>query len=320
MPCSTAKAIIYPKANKVALADLEFNEPEPTDVLVKSVITSVTPGLERMQLTGKSTTRRMIKFPVVPGSELIGQVQWTGDFVQGIEPGELVYVSKATGWKTGNAIYGCLAESVLTHFEHVLPLGENDISRSILMGTLGYCLSGLDKITLNKESEILILGLGSVGLILSDYLYHQGHRAIDAVESFSIRGSVSSARTIATDMSDFSTEFENKYDLIVETTGRLLLMEEAIKLLKPQGDILLMGSYDIAKYDYRLIQDKEPRLCISSQTQTRDLLEAKHILNDADFPAEKYITHVFNYQEFNPGLEAALNAADAIKTIFTWQN
>lgn len=319
MISTSAKAIIYPKANKVSVADLAFRSPQPTDVLVKTIITTVTPGLERMQLTGKSITRRMLKFPVIPGSELIGQIEWVGNYVQGLEPGELVYVKEGTGWQNIDSIYGCMSERVLTHYEHIIPLGESNISRSILMGTLGYAISGLGKINLNKESEILILGLGSVGLMLNDYLHHQGFRCVDAVETFTIRGSISSARTIAGSMQDFTSAYDDKYDVVIETTGRLLLIEDAIKLLKPQGEILLLGTYDVAKYDHRLIQDKEPRLVISSQTQTKDLLSAKHILNSEDFPAEKFITHVFNYTDYNPGLEAALNASDAIKTIFTWK-
>ena len=314
-----ATAIIYPKANKVAMAELSFLPPGPSDVLVNTIITSVTPGLERMQLTGKSITRRVLKFPVIPGSELIGEVAWVGEFVQGIDIGELVYVAESTGWQTGEAIYGCHADHVLTHFSHVLPLGDADISKSILMGTLAYSISALKKITLKPDSEILILGLGSVGLMLCEYIHMQGYTSVDAVESFSIRGSVSKARTIARQIEDFPNEFQDKYDVIIETTGRLLLIEEAIKLLKPGGTILMMGTYDVTKYDYRLIRDKEPTMIVTSLTKTEDLLNAKHILNSEGFPAEKFITHVFKCTDFNPGLEAALNASDAIKTIFTWR-
>ncbi|ACF13849.1 Alcohol dehydrogenase GroES domain protein [Chloroherpeton thalassium ATCC 35110] len=315
----SAKAIVYPKANKVALLEIPFQPAQPTDILVKTILTTVAPGLERMQITGKSVTRRVIKFPVVPGSEMVGEVVWVGEFVHGIEPGELVYVRQGDRWAGAESLFGCNANFVLTHFKHVIPLGTAPMQRAVLSGLLAYAISSVKKINLQELNRVLVLGLGSVGMMAIEYLRYKGFTDIDAVESFAIRGRMSSASAIGISLDDFTEDFNDRYDLVIEATGRLLLIEQVMRLLKPQGKVLLMGNYEVTKYDYRLIQDKEPVLITSSLVQDEHLIEAKRILSDAEFPAEKFITNVFPAHEYEHGLEVALNASEAIKTVFTWR-
>jgi len=315
----SAKAIVYPKANKVALLEIPFQPAQPTDILVKSILTSVTPGLERMQITGKSVTRRVMKFPVVPGSEMVGEVVWVGDFVHGIEPGELVYVHRGDRWAGANSLFGCNANFVLTHFKNVIPLGTAPMQRALLSGLLGYAISAIKKIDISKLERVLVLGLGSVGMMAIEYLRYKGFTNIDAVESFSIRGQMSSANAIGITIDDFTEAFNDQYDVVIEATGRLLLIEQAMRLMKPQGKVLLMGNYEVTKYDYRLIQDKEPMLITSAVVRDEHFIEAKRMLSDDAFPAEKFITNVFPAHEYERGLEVALNASEAIKTVFTWR-
>lgn len=314
-----ATAIVYPKANKVAMMEVEHAPIGPSDVLVKTIVTSVTPGLERMQITGKSVTRKVIKFPVLPGSEMIGEVIGVGEFVRGIEPGEFVYVSKGDKWLNVDSLFGCHADRVLTDFHNVLPLGITPLNRSLLIGLLGYVISGIKKINLQETKHILVLGLGSVGMMVVEYLRYKGFDNVDAMETFSLRAKISSAQNIALHIEDFTEDFHDRYDVIIEATGRLLLIEQSIPLLKPQGKVLLLGNYEVTKYDYRLIQDKEPVLVSSSITKDEDMIQAKRILSDENFPADKFITHVFPSHDYNRGLEVALNAPDAIKTVFTWR-
>jgi 2-desacetyl-2-hydroxyethyl bacteriochlorophyllide A dehydrogenase len=314
-----ATAIVYPKANKVALMEVEHQPMGPSDVLVKTIVTSVMPGLERMQITGKSVTRKVIKFPVLPGSEMVGEVIGMGEFVRGIEVGEFVYVNRSDKWLNVDSLFGCQAERVLTDFHNVLPLGTTPLNRSLLIGLLGYVISGIKKINLQEAENILVLGLGSVGLMVVEYLRYKGFHNVDGLETFSIRAKISSAQNIALHIEDFTKDFHDRYDVIIEATGRLLLIEQAVSLLKPQGKFLLLGNYEVTKYDYRLIQDKEPALISSAIVSDEDMIQAKRILSDENFPADKFITHVFPSHDYNRGLETALNASDAIKTVLTWR-
>jgi 2-desacetyl-2-hydroxyethyl bacteriochlorophyllide A dehydrogenase len=129
---------------------------------------------------------------------------------------------------------------------------------------------------------------------------------------------LAAAKDIAFDILDFTSDYYDTYDVIIETTGRLLMLEQAVKLLKPRGSFLLLSTYDEMKLDYRLIQDKEPIFITSVRTSDDDLFEAKYLLSESAIEAEKFLTHRFRISEYEQAYDTALNRADAVKTVLVW--
>lgn len=318
-----SKALIYPKANKLGLRELEHLPMGAEDVFVRTIATTVSPGLERLQLTGKSTTRRELKFPLLSGSELLGEVLDVGGAVEDLKRGDYVYVWRADKWFDALPVSGCQAERVLTDRRYVLPLSE-PTERDLLIGLLAYAISAVRKIDLGSVNRVLMLGLGSVGLMLCEYLRYKGISAIDAVETFVVRGKLAAAQTIALNIEDFTAEYADRYDLIIEATGRFSLLQPAMRLLTERGTFLLTGSYESLKeVDYRFLQDKEPLLLLSSVVIPDAMMEAKYLLGEpveeSGFDADKFITHHFPISNYERAYEIALNSSDAVKTVLLWQ-
>ncbi|KER10644.1 MAG: alcohol dehydrogenase [[Candidatus Thermochlorobacteriaceae] bacterium GBChlB] len=314
----SSKAIAYIKPNKLEFSTFMHLPLGAEDVRVRTLLTSIAPGMERLQLTGTSITSKALKFPIIAGSELVGEVIETGSSVQDVSVGEYVFVHRAEKWLDAVPLFGCLAERVVASESHVVPLRRTPKERDVLIGLLGYALSSLKKIDFSRIERILILGLGTVGLMTAEVLTYKGYGTVDAVEPFLVRGKLAAARDIAFDIGDFTAEYHDRYDLIIECTGRILMLEQALPLLKPQGTYLLMGNYDTMKIDYRLIQHKEPRLLTCSLTEDDDFFEAKYILGETDFAAEKFITHRLPAEDYEQAFDIALNRSEAIKTVLTW--
>jgi 3-hydroxyethyl bacteriochlorophyllide a dehydrogenase len=314
----TSKAIIYSKANKIELKEMEHLPIASGDVSVKTYYSAITPGLERLVLTGKSITRRILTFPIVPGSELVGEVIGVGKAVTDLAIGDKVYVGKADKWFNALALFGCQAERVLTDRKNVIRLGQTCSKKDLLIGSLAYAISAVRKINFETTQSILVLGLGSVGLMVTEYLKYKGLTEVDATEKFLARGKLSAARDIAFDLEDFTSDYYDRYDVIVEATGRIQLLEKAVRLLKPQGKFLLLGNYETLKFDYRFVQDKEPVLIMSNQVTDEDLYEAKYLLSEGEIEVDKFLTHTFEPPDFERAYEAALNTAEAIKTVIQW--
>lgn len=313
-----AQAIILPKANKLRLNHILYLADRPEDILVKTIATTITPGLDRLLLTNKPVSHKVLNYPIMLGSEMIGQVLETGPKVTMLKPGDFVYTFKGNRWSGIDPYYGCHAEMVPTSLENVFPLGRQPIHRDLLTGLLAYVISAIDKTRLNSSSRVLILGLGSVGLMAAEYLRFKGVGSIDALENFGIRGQLSCAENIAMQVNDFTSDFDNTYDLVIEATGRILLIEKAIRLLKPGGTILLMGNYEVLGYDYRLIQHKEPVLICSSITAYEHILASQKLLGSEAIDSEKFFTNVFGVNQFELAYRVALDSKEAIKTVISW--
>ncbi len=311
-------AIILPKANKLKLSEVSFDAGHPNDVIVKTIATTITPGLDRLLLTNKPVSKKVLDYPIVLGSEMIGQVTETGSTVSSVKPGDFVYTYNGSRWKEAEAYYGCHAEIVPTSEEYILPLGRKPIHRDLLTGLLAYVISAIEKARPERSDRILILGLGSVGLMAAEYLRTMGIESIDALENFGIRGQVSSASNIAMQINDFTGEFDDSYDIVIEATGRILLVEKAIRLLKPRGKVLLMGNYEVLGYDYRLIQHKEPVIICSNITSADNLQASRTLLEEERFDNEKFFTNVFPVNQFELAYRIALDSKEAIKTVISW--
>ena len=82
------KAVIFPKADTFEFGELTLPDPGPSDVLLRSVVTAISPGTERWILRGKHLGT---KFPCVPGYHRISVVEQCGKDVPGLQVGDLVY-------------------------------------------------------------------------------------------------------------------------------------------------------------------------------------------------------------------------------------
>ncbi len=312
-----AKAIVLPKASKLKLQNAPYDAGEPGDVLIRTIASTITPGLDRLLLTNKPVSHKVLDYPLIPGSESIGQVVEAGPEAC-VKPGDFVYVFKGDRWTGMECYYGCHAELIPTSAENVLPLSRPPIHRDLLTGLLAYVISAIEKVPLDPSKRVLILGLGSVGLMISEYLHHKGCRQVDAVETFGIRGQLSRAEHIALDIGDFTAEFNDRYDLVIETTGRILMIEKAIRLMREQARVLLMGNYEVMAYDYRLIQHKEPAIVSSCITAFSHIRSASALLDSEALDTEKFFTNVFPVSQFELAYRIALDSKEAIKTVISW--
>jgi bacteriochlorophyllide a dehydrogenase len=312
-----AQALILLKANKLKLQSARYDAGQPGDVLVRTIASTITPGIDRLLLTNKPVSNRVLAYPVMTGSESIGQVIQVGPGVSDLKEGDFVYAFKGNRWIGIDPYYGCHAEVIPTSRENLLALGRQPIHRDLLTGLVAYVVSALDKLRLEPTMRVLLLGLGSVGLMVSELLHLKGIRH-DALEVFPLRGQLSHAENIAMDVADFTHEFNDCYDVVIEATGRILMVEKSIRLLRPQGQVLLMGSYDILGYDYRLIQHKEPVLICSNITSLRHLEAASLMLEQEVIDTEKFFTNVFPVSQYELAYRIALDSKEAIKTVISW--
>jgi 2-desacetyl-2-hydroxyethyl bacteriochlorophyllide A dehydrogenase len=315
MPSS---AIVYTKPNKLDFLPIVSAPLSDQAIRIRTIATSISSGVERFLLTGKSITRKELKFPVVPGSECIGEVIEVGSSVAGVELGEYVYAWRSEFWQEVQSVFGCQAESVIAKEGDFLPLRRLPEESDVLIGLLADALSAVNKLDLARTERILILGLGALGLTIAEVLDSRAFKEVDACDMFVQRGDLASVRDVALDLSDFTPDYNNRYDAIIECTGRLLLLEPALRLLKPQGTFLLTGTYEVMKTDYRLLQDKEPQMIFSAITPYDEKLTAKTLLETNAVNVARFLTHRFPIAQYEVAYDVALNQPECIKTSLLW--
>ncbi|WP_242359957.1 MULTISPECIES: MDR family oxidoreductase [Anaeromyxobacter] len=174
------KAIVVEKAaagHEARLTELDEAQLPEGDVTVR-VEYSTLNYKDALAITGASPVVR--KYPMVPGIDLAGVVEASGD--PAWSPGDRVLLD---GWGVGESHFGGLAQKARVRSAWLLPVPAAFTSRQAMsIGTAGYtamlCVLALEKHGLKPgDGEVLVTGAaGGVGSVAIAILSRLGYRVV----------------------------------------------------------------------------------------------------------------------------------------------
>jgi acrylyl-CoA reductase (NADPH) len=174
------KAILVEKADAGHVAHLaELDEAQlPEGEVTVRVEYSTLNYKDALAITGKSPVVR--KYPMVPGIDLAGVVEASGD--PAWRPGDRVLLN---GWGVGESHWGGLAQRARVKSSWLLPVPERLTTRQAMaIGTAGYtamlCVRALERHGIKPgDGEVLVTGAsGGVGSIAVALLSRLGYSVV----------------------------------------------------------------------------------------------------------------------------------------------
>ncbi len=174
------KAVVVEKSaagHEARLAELDEAQLPDGDVTVR-VEYSTLNYKDALAITGASPVVR--KYPMVPGIDLAGVVEASGD--PSLAPGDRVLLD---GWGVGESHWGGLAQKARVKSAWLLPVPAAFTTRQAMsIGTAGYtamlCVLALEKHGLAPgDGEVLVTGAaGGVGSVAIAILSKLGYRVV----------------------------------------------------------------------------------------------------------------------------------------------
>jgi L-iditol 2-dehydrogenase len=273
---------------------------------------------------------QIVKFPLTVGHECSAIVEAVGKSVTRVQPGDRVAVDPAVAClqcdqcqaKNFNRcrnqrflgcpdqMEGCLCEYIIMPAQNCFKIGD---SMSLTQAALVEPLSiGIYAVTLlkNKSPQAIgILGSGPIGLSVLVAAKFTGISTIFITDKINERAHV--AQNVGASWSGNPDKQDiveiigrNSLDAVFECCGDQAALDQAIELLKPGGELLIVGipSEDRISFDIHKLRRKE----ISIQNVRRqnhciqtaiDLIESRQI--DIDFMA----THYYNLKRTQEAFE-----------------
>ncbi|MEM2922544.1 MAG: alcohol dehydrogenase catalytic domain-containing protein [Nitrososphaerota archaeon] len=191
------KAAFVLSVDEVAVDEVAVPSLDADDVLVRVLVCGVCASDVKF-VKGLKTYRETSfgrGFPGFTGHEWVGKVVATGENVTGFRPGDRVvpFLIKSCGMcrfcRRGRVnlcgsktyVHGGFAEYVKAPLKNLIKIPEAiDAEDACLVEPLACCLHGLEKLELEKDSLVLMLGDGPMGLLNTILLKAFGMRVVVA--------------------------------------------------------------------------------------------------------------------------------------------
>ena len=266
------------------------------------------------------------KFPVVPGHEFAGTVISVGSGVSRFKIGDRVCVDPnvACGHceqcrlgavnlchhlvPIGVTSSGACAELVSVPEQVVYSLPEGlDMGSGALIEPLACVLHGFRRSPSMRDKRVLVYGAGSIGLLATAVARAEGATSIDIIEPSRVRRDAAMEFGATNVFAPGQRTTDRDIDIVIEASGHISAVSDAIKRLAYRGTLLQMGvcspedSIHLHPYD---LFDRELTLTGSQSLESSYPDAIKKI---ADLPnlAERMVSHTFPLADFAAALEAA---------------
>jgi L-iditol 2-dehydrogenase len=202
---------------------------------------------------------------------------------------------------------GGFSEVITISAKYVLPVPEDlTDERAILIEPLAVVVHALKKVELTKDTTVAIVGSGNEGMLAVVLAYHLGAKVtaldINPVKLEMVR-KLGDIKVMAPDEVG-----DEKFDVVIEAAGAKSAVEQAIRMVRPGGAVVLIGMSPQADLPIVDIVRNEITLYGSIiYSFPDDFLVSMEYLSDLNLKIDPIITHILPFSEFKKAYEFAMS-------------
>lgn len=232
------KQIFFTDFNTAKLLSEELPEPLGNEVLIKTVVSTISCGTERANLVGGPNVVQ--NFPKKIGYSNSGIIVKVGEKVKSVKPGDRV----AVFWGQHKS-YNLLPEDNVVKIE-----SENVSFEDAAMGLISsFPLAAIRKTRLEIGESAMVMGLGILGMIAVKLLRAAGAVPIIAVDPNPKRREIALNNGADYAFNPFDADFAERVRAVtgggvkvaIEVTGVGAGLDEALDCMAKFGRIALLG-------------------------------------------------------------------------------
>ena len=273
-------AVVFPEANRFELRELTVKEPGPADMVVRTIISAISPGTERWCLRGLHLGST---FPCVPGYHRIGVVEAKGAEVTTFDVGDIVYGTGNTWAEDVTSMWGahvgCSVSPAGGYNLVAKTMPDQDELEGISFAILaGVSNRGVNAANVQEGQTMLSIGAGIVGICSAQLAIGRGAKPVLLDKDPERIAFLAEAQPQLTVLSVDDPELDAKlaelapggFDILQDTVGHAPTTDAMVKKVRNQGILLLQAQYfDKEKCAIDLDQIKVRELTVKTTCGTR---------------------------------------------------
>ena len=250
-------AAVVERPGKVGIERVEDPTPGPREVLVRVEACGIC-GTDLHILDGELPP---VRYPIVPGHELCGEVVAVGQGIEDLRVGDFVAVDPNLPCRhcrmcqagrdnlclnydaIGVTRAGGCAELVAAPAANAFLLPP-DLPRAwgTLVEPLSCAVHGFDRLGVRLADRYLIYGAGTMGLLMAQLARRAGAASVDVVDVQA--GRLPVAERLGADRAATSADELDRpqgWEVVIDATGVVAAIEDGLGRVAPGGTFLLFG-------------------------------------------------------------------------------
>ena len=238
-----SKYILFPEERKIALEEESVENPGEGEILCIAQKSLVSTGTEIFCLRGEfdsgTNWAAWVKYPFRPGYSMAGRVVEIGQGVTSLKEGDRV------------ALPYPHQQVVKTVPGLVYPIPDSVSDEDATWLSLAQTTQvGVRRAQLELGENVVVVGLGILGLLVVQYLILSGARRVIAIDPVPLRVEAAKAcgatQALSMDIQEAAEEIKSitdgrMADVVFEITGNPAVLPASIRLLRKLGRLILLG-------------------------------------------------------------------------------
>ncbi|MCU1536420.1 MAG: hypothetical protein JWP82_771 [Humibacillus sp.] len=284
-------------------------------------------------------------FPLTPGHESVGAVRALGAGVEHVRVGQRVVVDNASACGTcppcsrGDALYcehfrslgvnapGGFARSLVSPAHKVYAADDLPLDVAVFAEPLACAVHGMDVLALRPGSDVLVVGAGTTGLLLTQLLVHGGAGRVtvaaptafklDLARTHGADRVVTVTRDAAATAATLAQLQPQGFDVTIDVTGAAAVVETLPALTAANGTVFVYGMCDeperIALSPYDVF--RRQLTVKGSFAQVNCMDRSLAMLRSGRVRTEGLITHRFGLDDYGRALDTLAHDPTSLKVV-----
>jgi 2-desacetyl-2-hydroxyethyl bacteriochlorophyllide A dehydrogenase len=329
------ESVVIRKPKEIFVMEKEIPEPGPGEVLIQVMASGIC-GTDLHIYRGEY----LGDYPVIPGHEFSGIVTAVGSQVTRFNLGDRVAVEPniacdncshclnnrqnfCLNWQAiGVTLPGGMEEYVTAPEKAVFSIGNLPFEQAAFMEPLSCVVHGVERAHIDLADKVAILGAGPIGDLILQMACLQGAAHITLLENNPGRAELAcqlGADQVVNRMEDLQL---NTYDVVIDATGVIPVMNRAIDFARHGGTVLWFGVPPSGKnMEFEAFKIFQKGLTLlSSYTSVRNSFQAVSLLQTGQVQVEPLISHRLPLKELPRALEMIESHDPAVKKVIILPN
>ena len=336
------KALALTAVKKLELREVpEPARPGPRDALLEIAAVGVC-GSDLHYFNHGRIGSLMVQYPMILGHECSARVLEVGSEVRRVKPGDRIAVEPAVSCGVCDQcraqrrhtcrqlsflgcpgqLPGCLCERLVLPEECCFPIAPaTTLDQAALVEVLSIAVYAVRRGDVRSGVAVGILGAGPIGLALLLVLRQAGIRTICVTEPLAARralaeklGAVWAGDPYAADAAQALGRREPLgLDVVFECCGRQEAVDDALRLLKPGGTLVMVGIPTVDRISLAMDLARRKEIRFQNVRRQNGCLPAALELIERDrLPVQQLHTHTFPFDRAAEAFDLVANYRDGV--------